>query len=96
MALYSVRGLIFDAFKWTGGPDQEEDPVWLVDMLKDGRAVIHESGTPNCYMMIGKFKASLGDYIFLNTKLGQGYPCTAHFFERVAEPLPAEHGSIAA
>lgn len=27
-----------DAFKWTGGPDQVEDPEWIVEELKRGYA----------------------------------------------------------
>ena len=29
-----------DAFKWTGGPDQTEDPEWIIDCMKSGRAII--------------------------------------------------------
>ena len=29
-----------DAFRWTGGSDQEEDPTWIREALEDGRAAI--------------------------------------------------------
>lgn len=91
MSWYIARGKVYDAFKWTGGPDQTDDPVWLVELLENGRAVIHNSGTPDLYMMIDKFKAVPGDYIFKNMEHGHIYPCGAHFFERQfeeAEELP--------
>ncbi len=38
MAPYKARPLDIDAFRWTGGPDQTEDPVWIVKALRKGQA----------------------------------------------------------
>ena len=31
---YRKKPLIIEAFKWTGGPDQREDPEWMVDAIR--------------------------------------------------------------
>lgn len=33
---YRKKPIIVDAFKWTGGQDQTEDPEWIADALKKG------------------------------------------------------------
>jgi len=33
---YRKKPIIIEAFLWTGGPDQIEDPVWAVDAIKSG------------------------------------------------------------
>ena len=43
--------MIVDAFKWTGGPDQEEDPKWIVDRLLAGTAWVQRgTGGPSLYI----------------------------------------------
>lgn len=39
MTLFRSRQLV-DAFRWTGGPDQTEDPEWIVAALDSGAAGI--------------------------------------------------------
>ena len=31
---FRKKPVVIEAFRWTGGPDQEEDPVWIVDAIK--------------------------------------------------------------
>lgn len=38
MAQFRKKPVVVDAFLWTGGPDQTEDPQWIVDAIKS-RAV---------------------------------------------------------
>lgn len=33
---YRKKQVVVDAVQWTGGPDQVEDPVWLVRAFKVG------------------------------------------------------------
>lgn len=40
MAKWRKKPVVVEAFRWTGGPDQDEDPVWMVDAIRDGRARI--------------------------------------------------------
>jgi len=35
--LYQRKPQLIEAFQWTGGHDQQEDPVWAVEALRDGR-----------------------------------------------------------
>lgn len=34
-------------FRWTGGPDQTEDPTWALDALRAGELEFVNDGTPN-------------------------------------------------
>jgi|GEM_PF-1638527 len=63
-----------DAFKWTGGPDQIEDPKWIVDLIKSGKVTFENQGTADIKMIILNKKsdknetfykqiAAPGDYI---------------------------------
>ncbi len=36
MSKYQKRVEIVDAFKWTGGPDQTEDPLWFIQIMDAG------------------------------------------------------------
>lgn len=37
MSLYKERAKTVEAFRWTGGPDQTEDPEWIVEAIKAGK-----------------------------------------------------------
>ncbi len=39
------RLLKVEAFRWTGGPDQAEDPPWIVAMIKGGSAYFLDANT---------------------------------------------------
>lgn len=64
MAKYCKKCHVINAFKWTGGPDQEDDPLWIVTALKTGRAVVHNEGLEVFMRLDGIISAQLGDYIF--------------------------------
>ena len=40
---YKSKPIIVDAFLWTGGPDQTEDPEWICEAIRDGTATISGS-----------------------------------------------------
>lgn len=36
-----------DLFRWTGGPDQTEDPTWAIDAIQTGGLEFVNDGTPD-------------------------------------------------
>lgn len=50
--LFQRKIEVVDAFKWTGDEQQIDDPMWMVDALKSGRAKIHNPGMLNMTMEI--------------------------------------------
>ncbi len=86
---YRKKPVVIEAFKWTGGPDQEEDPVWIVEAIKKGEVWFKDIGTPDVRCCIktleGTMAASVGDYIIKGVK-GEIYPCKPEIFEATYEP----------
>lgn len=80
---YRKKPVVIEAFKWTGGPDQEEDPVWIVEAITRGDVWFANIGTPNVQCCIktleGTMTASVGDYIIRGVK-GELYPCKPEIF----------------
>ncbi|MCM3704047.1 hypothetical protein, partial [Paenibacillus macerans] len=83
MAKYRKKPVVIDAFKWTGGPDQTEDPEWIVEAIRGGVVWFYteERGT---FMQIktleGVMQANSGDYIIKGVQ-GEIYPCKPDIFE---------------
>jgi len=75
---------IIDAFKWTGGPDQIEDPVWAVEAIKSGGIIFKNSGTPYVAMEVHRptsvVAAYPGDYV-IKEEHGLLDICPKHVFE---------------
>lgn len=44
MSKWRKRPIVVEAFRWTGGPDQTEDPEWIVEAIRDGRVRIVQRG----------------------------------------------------
>jgi hypothetical protein len=86
---YRKKPVVIEAFKWTGGPDQEEDPVWIVEAIKKGEVLFGNIGCPDVQCCIktleGTMAASVGDYIIKGVK-GELYPCKPDIFEATYEP----------
>ena len=84
------KPVVINAFKWTGGPDQTEDPEWIVDAIKAGSVRFVNGGTPTVYMLIdtleGTHKANQGDYVIQGIK-GELYPCKPDIFEATYEKV---------
>ncbi|MNW43547.1 hypothetical protein D3C74_207480 [compost metagenome] len=89
MSKYRKKPVVIDAFKWTGGPDQTEDPEWIVQAIRSGIVWFYteERGT---FMQIetleGVMQASSGDYIIKGVK-GEIYPCKPDIFEATYEEV---------
>lgn len=89
---YRKKPVVIEAFRWTGGPEQEEDPEWIIKAIKGGDAWFENEGTPNVKFMIrtleGVHEASVGDYIICGVK-GEIYPCKSDIFHMTYEPANA-------
>lgn len=87
---YRKKPVVIEAFKWTGGPEQTEDPEWITEAIKKGTAYFLHSGTPKAKMMIktleGLMMARLGDYVIQGIK-GEIYPCKPDIFEASYEKV---------
>jgi hypothetical protein len=91
MAHFRKKPVVIEAFRWTGGPDQNEDPVWAVDAMKRGQHVggMAILGTPlrmQVFTLEGVMNAAPGDYIIKGVK-GELYPCKPDIFEATYEPV---------
>lgn len=89
MAKYRKKPIVVEAFQWTGGPDQTEDPEWIVEAIKQGTVRFNDEGTDQVTMEIatleGNHIARQGDYIIKGIK-GEIYPCKPDIFEQTYEP----------
>ena len=91
---YRKKPVIVEAFKWTGGIDQIEDPLWANIKIQIGDIWFENVGLESCFMLIktleGVMKAQQGDYVICGIK-GEVYPCKPDIFEatyeKVEEPL---------
>lgn len=85
MSYWRKKPVIIEAFKWTGGPDQTEDPEWICEAIKGGSVRFNPLGE---FMEIdtleGTHRASPGDFIIKGVK-GEIYPCKPDIFEMTYE-----------
>lgn len=98
MAKFRKKPIVIEAFKWTGGPDQEEDPLWIIKALKEGKKVfgpnsarivqINPEGpvSMEIFTLEGRHIANIGDYIIKGIK-GELYPCKPDIFKQTYEPV---------
>ena len=91
MSKYRKKPMVIEAFLWTGGPDQTEDPEWIVEAMKNGCVGIDRDResfwiqTPE-----GRMTAFPGDYIIRGIK-GEIYPYKPDIFEATYEKVEARH-----
>ena len=83
MAKYRKLPVVIEAFQWTGGPDQTEDPEWIVEALDSGAVTIVY---PNLFIntLKGETKADVGDWIIKGIQ-GELYPCKPSVFDKTYE-----------
>lgn len=91
MTKYRKRPVVIEAFKWTGGHDQTEDPKWIIEALeKDEAAIVGTRDMTGFLMRIrtleGIIFAQPGDYIIRGIQ-GEIYPCKPDIFEATYEIL---------
>lgn len=83
MAKYRKRPVVVEAFKWTGGPDQAEDPEWIIKRIKMG-LVNFADGRMYIKTLEGVMAAEPGDYVIKGLQ-GEIYPCKPYIFEQTYE-----------
>jgi len=87
MGLYRKKPVAIEAFRWTGGPDQTEDPEWIVEKIKDKMVWFAPLGAAMYIETLeGVMTARPGDYIIKGVK-GEIYPCKADIFEATYEEV---------
>lgn len=90
MTKYRKMPVVIDAFKWTGGHSQTEDPEWIVEAYQSMKVWFVNEGTENVAMRIntleGVMTAQQGDYIIRGIQ-GEIYPCKPEIFEATYEKL---------
>ena len=88
MTKYRKKPVVIEAFRWTGVPDQTEDPQWIVDAIKSGSVRFQDAGTANVALLIdtleGTHRADRGDFIIQGVK-GELYPCKPDIFAMTYE-----------
>ena len=93
MGQYRKKPVVIEAFKWTGHEDQAEDPVWIVEAIKDGRVRFKNACTSYVSLLIstleGTMEAKQGDWIIRGLK-GELYPCKSDIFEASYELVEDE------
>ncbi len=88
MSEWRKKPVVIDAFLWTGGPDQTEDPEWVIDAMHAGIVSFESVGTKDCTMLIrtleGTMRANQGDYVIrgVNEEI---YPCKPDIFDKTYE-----------
>jgi len=90
MAQWRKKPIVIEAFQWTADHLQKEDPLWIVDAIREGTVWFNHVGTPDIKMMIqtleGAMEASPEDYIIKGVK-GEIYPCKPDIFEMSYEAV---------
>jgi hypothetical protein len=85
MSKFRKLPVVVDAFKWTGGPDQEEDPEWIIEAIRKDDVWFYE-GHMVIRTLEGDHFARVGDYIIRGIH-GEIYPCKPDIFLATYEPV---------
>jgi hypothetical protein len=80
MSQYTKNPVTIEAFRWTGGPDQQEDPVWACEAIAAGTIQFVEAGFMSVHTTEGVMNASPGDWIIRGVE-GEIYPCRDSVFQ---------------
>jgi len=80
---YRKKPIVIEAFRWTGGPDQTEDPEWIIKEIKMGN-VYFSDNTMMIKTLEGIMTANSGDWIIQGVN-GEIYPCKPDIFGKTYE-----------
>lgn len=87
---YRKKPVVIEAFKWTGGPDQTEDPEWIIEAIKSKIVFFEKDDKGKACLMIktleGDHRADQGDFIIRGVK-GELYPRKPDIFEETYEKV---------
>ena len=92
MAKFRKKPIVIEAFKWTGGPDQVEDPTWIVAAIAAG-IVWFDGKRLGIHTLEGDMKANPGDWIIQGVK-GEIYPCKPDVFEATYDLAGEDLGHV--
>jgi hypothetical protein len=91
MAQFRKKPVVVEAFRWTGGPDQAEDPIWAIEAIKQKRVRFIDPG-PFVRLEIlsleGVMTAAVGDWIIKGVK-GELYCCKPDIFAETHDAVEA-------
>lgn len=82
---FRKKPVVIEAFRWTGGPDQTEDPEWLSEAIRKGDVAFTKT-TVLINTLEGVMTANSGDWIIRGVK-GEVYPCKPDIFAATYEPV---------
>lgn len=85
MGYYRKKPVVIEAFRWTGGHDQTEDPEWIINRIKMGQ-VSFADGRMYIKTLEGVMAADSGDYVIKGVQ-GEIYPCKPDIFEQTYEQV---------
>ncbi len=90
MSKFIKKGASIEAFIWTGGPDQTEDPEWAVQAIKNKVIFFSKDDEDNTILCIntssGILTVEQGDYLVKEDN-GELNCYVPHLFEKLYEPL---------
>lgn len=90
MSSFIRKGGTIEAFIWTGGPDQTEDPEWAVQAIKNKIIFFSKDEEHNTILCInvpsGVLVVESGDYVVKEAD-GEFNCYTPRMFNRLYEPL---------
>ena len=85
---YRKIPVVIEAFQWTGGPDQTEDPEWICEAVRAGMVTFITGGGTKMIIktLEGNMAANIGDYVIKGVK-GEIYPCRPDIFNMTYEQV---------
>ena len=84
---FRKKPVVIEAFCWTGGEDQIEDPVWIVKALNSGTVWFNRDPLQMIIATLeGNHAANPGDFIIQGVQ-GEIYPCKPDIFEATYEAV---------
>ncbi|MEG0380555.1 MAG: hypothetical protein RR603_02515 [Kurthia sp.] len=93
MTKYRKKPVVIEAFRWTGGHDQTEDPEWINEAIGNNIVRIKLAKNPHNEKPVmsirtleGVMTAQPGDFIIRGVQ-GEIYPCKPDIFEQTYEKV---------
>jgi len=88
MALYRKKPIVVEAFQWTGGTDQIEDPEWFADAIKESIVFFGVRNDGQRHMFIdcfgGAIQVNPGDFV-IKYENDMIVPCSPDEFKDIYE-----------
>lgn len=101
--LFRKKPVTVEAFQWTGGRDQEDDPIWIKEAINIGKVRFEQGFKGDTFIpsprgdavamviktLEGDMLAFPEDFIIRGVE-GEIYPCKPAIFEKTYEPIKEE------